>query len=544
MFPATTAVTAAKNVAHRMIFGSFYLGIQVLLGLVTFSHGLSSIKPPFKMDSQRQRMRPWLEAKVNSGSIKGLQWIDKNQMIFRVPWKHGGKHDWNEEDSLIFKEWAIHTGRYREGVDASDYPTWKTRFRCALNKLPDIQEVKTFSKLDGPEPFRAYRFLTREDALKAETLYRLSNMDFFSRSELIEIKARMGENRMSFDLTDIPRPIEDKSSPLPDIVNNLPQGAMSTQHTFNLPNLPSDLNEINIEPFKSDSLNSIKQEPMDTEAADVQAYELRIQVRYCAKEVLDRTVRNPNGCRLYYGQQVEPPIPLLQQEASCHRFILFYGRGTSKIYGNPDADQIHFPSCKSPNNFAQERHTQDLLCAFERGLLIESHNGCVYVTRKSRCVIFISSPIENDGEPFKLERDKQVKVFDFFGYFDPKLQQYTYTGKESVKPKPYFQIGFGQKLQSAKSLENSNLLISGIVYHCKAAYRLSQVTCSPLSPPIEMSNSDEYDKLLRYAHDTQRHIALGRSPLAADPVESHPATLQLFNGFTDFQQRESCAMAE
>ena len=61
-----------------------------------------------------------------------------------------------------FQEWAVHTGRFREGVDPTDYPTWKTRFRCALNKLPDIQEVKEYSKLDGTDPFRAYRFLTKD----------------------------------------------------------------------------------------------------------------------------------------------------------------------------------------------------------------------------------------------------------------------------------------------------------------------------------------------------------------------------------------------
>ncbi|KAK3083138.1 hypothetical protein FSP39_014916 [Pinctada imbricata] len=43
MFPATTAVTSTQNVARRRIFGSFYIGIQVLLGLVTLSHGRSRV---------------------------------------------------------------------------------------------------------------------------------------------------------------------------------------------------------------------------------------------------------------------------------------------------------------------------------------------------------------------------------------------------------------------------------------------------------------------------------------------------------------------
>ena len=41
MFPAATAVTVARNVAHRDAFSHFCLCVQVLLSLATFSHGLS-----------------------------------------------------------------------------------------------------------------------------------------------------------------------------------------------------------------------------------------------------------------------------------------------------------------------------------------------------------------------------------------------------------------------------------------------------------------------------------------------------------------------
>ena len=41
MFPAATAVTVARNVAHRDVFSHFFLCVKVLLSLATFSHGLS-----------------------------------------------------------------------------------------------------------------------------------------------------------------------------------------------------------------------------------------------------------------------------------------------------------------------------------------------------------------------------------------------------------------------------------------------------------------------------------------------------------------------
>jgi len=59
---------------------------------------------------------------------------------------------------LQLQEWAKQTGRYREGIDSEDYPTWKTRLRCALNKAPDIEEDITMRSTDSSDPYRVYRF--------------------------------------------------------------------------------------------------------------------------------------------------------------------------------------------------------------------------------------------------------------------------------------------------------------------------------------------------------------------------------------------------
>ena len=38
-----------------------------------------------------------------SGSIPGLLWENNEKTIFRMPWKHAGRQDYNlEEDSKIF----------------------------------------------------------------------------------------------------------------------------------------------------------------------------------------------------------------------------------------------------------------------------------------------------------------------------------------------------------------------------------------------------------------------------------------------------------
>ncbi|CBY16380.1 unnamed protein product, partial [Oikopleura dioica] len=94
-----------------------------------------------------------------SGDVPGLTWLNEDRTIFRMPWKHAGRQDYNLEDSKIFMEWAKHSGRYKEGVDKPEPIVWKTRLRCALNKMPDIRELPDLSRLDISDPYRVYELL-------------------------------------------------------------------------------------------------------------------------------------------------------------------------------------------------------------------------------------------------------------------------------------------------------------------------------------------------------------------------------------------------
>lgn len=59
-----------------------------------------------------ERMREWLVRMIDSGRFLGLEWMDHDMSIFRVPWVHAKKRDYNQErDAALFKEWAIHSGR-------------------------------------------------------------------------------------------------------------------------------------------------------------------------------------------------------------------------------------------------------------------------------------------------------------------------------------------------------------------------------------------------------------------------------------------------
>ncbi|XP_071397632.1 interferon regulatory factor 1b isoform X1 [Centroberyx affinis] len=112
------------------------------------------------MPVSRMRMRPWLENMIETNAISGLVWVDKEKKMFSIPWKHAARHGWElDKDACLFKKWAIHTGKYVEGRTSADPKTWKANFRCAMNSLPDIEEVKDRSINKGHQAVRVYRML-------------------------------------------------------------------------------------------------------------------------------------------------------------------------------------------------------------------------------------------------------------------------------------------------------------------------------------------------------------------------------------------------
>lgn len=50
------------------------------------------------------KLRQWLIDQIDSRKYSGLVWENAEKSIFRIPWKHAGKQDYNrEEDAALFK---------------------------------------------------------------------------------------------------------------------------------------------------------------------------------------------------------------------------------------------------------------------------------------------------------------------------------------------------------------------------------------------------------------------------------------------------------
>ena len=55
-----------------------------------------------RVSRTKLRLRPWLQALIDSQEIPGLRWLDKEHAKFKIPWKHGGKQDWSPDSGRIF----------------------------------------------------------------------------------------------------------------------------------------------------------------------------------------------------------------------------------------------------------------------------------------------------------------------------------------------------------------------------------------------------------------------------------------------------------
>ena len=55
-------------------------------------------------NAPRKRLRPWLIDQINSSNYRNLEWLDKEKMIFKIPWKHFGRPGVDEQmDAMLFR---------------------------------------------------------------------------------------------------------------------------------------------------------------------------------------------------------------------------------------------------------------------------------------------------------------------------------------------------------------------------------------------------------------------------------------------------------
>uniref|UniRef100_A0A8C4V2H2 IRF tryptophan pentad repeat domain-containing protein n=1 Tax=Falco tinnunculus TaxID=100819 RepID=A0A8C4V2H2_FALTI len=104
-------------------------------------------------EAQKLRFGPWLVRAIDSGSYRGLRWINAERRAFRVPWKHNARRDVTSSDLEVFRAWAQVSGRYEGSPE--DPAKWKTNFRCALRSTHMFELLEDNSK-SGDDPHKVF----------------------------------------------------------------------------------------------------------------------------------------------------------------------------------------------------------------------------------------------------------------------------------------------------------------------------------------------------------------------------------------------------
>ncbi|KAF3835522.1 hypothetical protein F7725_028080 [Dissostichus mawsoni] len=119
------------------------------------------------VSSGNGKLRLWLIEQVDSGKYPGWCGRTRRRTSSGSPGNtpeaglqpRRGCRAFQVVPVTCVQAWALFKGKFREGIDKLDPPTWKTRLRCALNKSNDFDELVDRSQLDISDPYKVYRVI-------------------------------------------------------------------------------------------------------------------------------------------------------------------------------------------------------------------------------------------------------------------------------------------------------------------------------------------------------------------------------------------------
>uniref|UniRef100_A0A8D0BM27 Interferon regulatory factor 4 n=1 Tax=Salvator merianae TaxID=96440 RepID=A0A8D0BM27_SALMN len=388
------------------------------------------------------KLRQWLIEQIDSGKYPGLVWDNEEKSIFRIPWKHAGKQDYNrEEDAALFKAWALFKGKFREGIDKPDPPTWKTRLRCALNKSNDFEELVERSQLDISDPYKVYRIVP-EGAKKGTKQLSVEDPQMIMNNPY-----NVNPSYSSLQ-TQVPGYLVSHERSWREYIPEQPHPEISYQCAS--------------VPFAA--RNHHWQSP-----ACQNDCRLHICLYYHETLVKEVTTSSPEGCRISHGQSYE-------------------------VSG---LDQVLFPY---PEDHNQRKTIEKLLSHLEKGVILWLTPDGLYAKRHCQSRIYWDGPLAYCGErPNKLEREQTCKLFDTQQFLS-ELQAFAHHGR----PLPRFQIVlcFGEEFPDPQR-QRKQITAHVEPMFARQLYYFTQQNTGPFLRGYDISeqvtSSDDYPRSLHHS---------------------------------------------
>ncbi|XP_073327534.1 interferon regulatory factor 7 [Pagrus major] len=399
----------------------------------------------------------WLIEQVETGQYTGLRYVEQNK--FRVPWKHNSRKDCNDEDSKIFRAWAVASGKISEFP--TDKARWKTNFRCALNNLSVRFKMVQDNSRNSDDPHKIYEIFNTGYNYESQPIQEsqedsdMTHNIYCSPTECLPPGAEHNllNNFNALDLGNHPSEeqpwAESYVQHNQDVLGSYPVAAeihpqlIPVQPAYYEANLPQVL------------------------ISPLQAMDLEISIHYRKREMLKVTY---NTARLQLHYHHEAP------ELEAHH--------------------ICFPSTESLLDHKQIDFTNRILNSIQKGLLLEVRETGIYACRQDRCHVFASTsdPSVAHPDPRKLPQNTMVELLSFDKYVN-ELKQFKDNNGSS--PKYTINMCFGEKFPDGKALEKKLIVVKVVPLICRQFHEMAQMegasSLHSANVSLQMSHNSLFD---------------------------------------------------
>ncbi|XP_034443083.1 interferon regulatory factor 7 [Hippoglossus hippoglossus] len=408
---------------------------------------------------QKPQFASWLIEQVETGQYTGLRYVTQNK--FRVPWKHNSRKDCKDEDSKIFRAWAVASGKIHEFPN--DKARWKTNFRCALNNLSVRFKMIEDNSKNSDDPHKIYQIKntehrqtdlpkqdSQEDSVMTPDIYS-------SPTELFPLgnEYNLENNFTALDLGN--QPIEEQLW-----VENYcqPDPAVLGSYTVAAENHPQALPD-------QQSFYEVNPTPVVSSGQQPSIYDLEVSIHYRKKEMLKVTLAT--ACLQLHYQQEAPDL---------------------------NGQHLCFPSTDGLLDHKQIEFTNRILNSIQRGLLLEVCETGIYAWRQDRCHVFASTsdPSVALPDPRKLPQNTRVELLSFEKYVND-LKKF----KENNGGSPEYVINmcFGEKFPDGKALEKKLITVKVVPLICRHFHEMAQMegasSLHSANVSLQMSHNSLYD---------------------------------------------------
>ncbi|XP_041337265.1 interferon regulatory factor 7 isoform X3 [Pyrgilauda ruficollis] len=420
-------------------------------------------------EAQKLRFGQWLLNAINSGSYRGLRWIDSARTIFRVPWKHNARKDITSSDLEVFKlELHPQDTASAIAVPGSTDPTELSILEELLQQC-DISPRNLGSLAPswvpaGDTPHQDIMLQPHQDTVLQpiqDTVLQLHQDTVLQpiQDTLLQPYADTSQNSC-FPPTTFPQWVPTVEQPTLDTYQPTglvpPEEAGPMQYAAEATLFVPAASPLPQPRLLLDNTNGI------VSILDVTIY-------YRGKE-FHREVVGGSHCLLTYQPPSLPGPP-------CPWHV------------------VHFPSPASLADSKQRRITEELLGI--AGLQLEQRAYKVFATRREKCKVFwaLSQQLEGVEEPPPnlLCRDRETPIFDF-NEFCMELRDFR-NGQRRRSPDFTIYLCFGQAFSKAKPKESKLILVKLVPKFCEYYYEqvLREGASSLDSHTISLQLSNSFD---------------------------------------------------